>query len=65
MAKRNKGIIAYGTEQDREKLDVMSHLSGTTGSIWIIRKIRQAYTEAFGDADPKRIITQRDAARKT
>jgi len=58
MVKRNKGIIAYGTEEDREKLAVLSSLTGKTASDWIIREIRKQYAEAFGDTPPARITSQ-------
>ncbi len=56
--KRNKGIIAYGTEEDRERLAVLATLSGKTASDWIIKEIRKQYQEAFGDTPPSRIISQ-------
>lgn len=53
MAKlRNKGIIAYGTDVDREKLSVIAELSCISASEWLINKIRESYRESFGDADP-------------
>jgi hypothetical protein len=55
MMKRDKGIIAYGTELDREKLAVLASLSGQSGSDWIVNKIRELFHETFGDDDPKRI----------
>ena len=58
MAKRNKGIIAYGTEEDRQKLAVLAQLSGKTSSDWIIREVRRQYEEAFGDTPPERITMQ-------
>ncbi|RWN60229.1 hypothetical protein [Mesorhizobium sp.] len=58
MPKRNKGIIAYGTEEDRAKLAVLSGLSNKTASDWIVQEIRKQYTVAFGDTPPERIIAQ-------
>lgn len=55
---RTKGIIAYGTELDREKLAVLSKLSGKSASDWIIKEIRKQYSAAFGDTPPERITTQ-------
>ena len=47
--KRNKGIIAYGTEEDRQKLAILSHFKNKTASDWIIHEIRKQYKEVFGD----------------
>lgn len=49
---RHKGIIAYGTEKDREKLAVLSHLWGQSGSQLIVGWINEKYSEVFGDTDP-------------
>lgn len=57
--KRNKGIIAYGTDEDRAKLAVLAGLTGRTASDWIIKEIRKQYADAFGEAPPECIITQR------
>lgn len=56
--KNDKGIIAYGTELDREKLAVLATLSGQSGSEWIVNQIREVYGNAFGDVAPKCIIPQ-------
>lgn len=56
--KRNKGIIAYGTEEDREKLSVLSSLTNITASDWIIKEIRKQYKAAFGDTPPRSIAQQ-------
>ena len=56
---RNKGIIAYGTQEDREKLAVLSHLMNLSGSECVIQMIRDKYRSVAGDADPKSIINQR------
>lgn len=58
MPKRNKGIIAYGTEEDRSKLAVLADLTGKTASDWIIKEIRKQYALAFGDTPPERITAQ-------
>lgn len=52
-----KGIIARGTEEDRQKLAVLAQLTNQSGSQWIIEQIRKTYEEAFGDTDPKLIVT--------
>lgn len=58
MTKRNKGIIAYGTDEDRAKLAVLSSLTNKTASDWIVQEIRRQYTAAFGDTPPERITAQ-------
>lgn len=45
---RHKGIIAYGTEEDRERLAVLSQLSGKSGSELIIEMIRAKYRDVLG-----------------
>ncbi|WP_353640750.1 hypothetical protein [Mesorhizobium sp. WSM2239] len=57
--KRNKGIIAYGTEEDRAKLAVLADLTGKTASDWIVKEIRKQYAAAFGETPPECITTQR------
>lgn len=56
MPLNNKGIIAYGTDEDRQKLAVMAKLMGQSGSEWIVSQIRLQYREVFGDTAPDRII---------
>lgn len=56
MSTRHKGIIAYGTEEDRQKLAVLSQLSRKSGSEFIIDMIRARYDSAFGDTDPNSIL---------
>lgn len=51
--KRNAGIIAYGTEEDREKLAVLADTYGISGSEWIVRMIRDRYAQLFTDTEPK------------
>jgi len=48
VATRHKGIIAYGTEDDREKLAILSQLSGKSGSEMIIDMIRAKYQDVLG-----------------
>ncbi|MBN7759796.1 hypothetical protein JYP52_01490 [Nitratireductor aquibiodomus] len=55
--KRNKGIIAYGTNEDRDKLSVLAGLSGKSASDWIVGEIRKQYAAAFQDIPPERIKT--------
>ena len=50
--KRDQGIIAYGTPDDRAKLAHVAHASGVSGSEWMIKAIRARYVELFGDLPP-------------
>lgn len=43
--KRNAGIIAYGTEEDREKLAVLADIYRCSGSELIVKMIRDKYAE--------------------
>jgi hypothetical protein len=45
MKKRNAGIIAYGTEEDREKLAILADIHGLSGSELIIKMIRDRFAE--------------------
>jgi len=45
---RTKGIIAYGTDEDRQKLALLARLGHLSSSEWLIQTIREAYTAAFG-----------------
>ena len=54
---RAKGIMAYGTDLDREKLAVLAEFSSKSSSEWLIDQIRLVYEQHFGDTDPKRIIS--------
>jgi hypothetical protein len=46
--KRNAGIIAYGTEEDREKLAVLAETYNLSGSELIIKMIRDRYEALYG-----------------
>ncbi len=46
--KRNAGIIAYGTEEDREKLAILADTYRMSGSEWIVKTIRDRFAELFG-----------------
>lgn len=46
--KRNAGIIAYGTEEDREKLAVLADTYGCSGSELIIKMIRDKFDSMYG-----------------
>lgn len=51
-----KGIIAYGKQEDRDKLAALAKLSHQSSSEWIVSQIRKIYEESFGDLDPKLIV---------
>ena len=53
MSTRHKGIIAYGTEEDRAKLAKLAELRQQSGSQYVIDMIRSNYAAAFGDAAPE------------
>lgn len=53
MKKRNAGIIAYGTEEDREKLAVLADTYQMSGSEWIVKMIRERYAQLFTEIEPK------------
>ncbi|WP_156379697.1 hypothetical protein [Rhizobium sp. Leaf383] len=46
--KRNAGIIAYGTEEDRQKLAVLADTYRLSGSELIIKMIRDRFTDLYG-----------------
>lgn len=50
---KDKGIIAYGTPDDRHRLAAVAKALNTTGSAWIIEQIRARYAELFGDLPPE------------
>lgn len=56
-ATSHKGIIAYGTISDRQKLEVLSILQERSRSQVVIEMIRSKYFDLFGDAAPEGIIS--------
>lgn len=40
-----KGIIAYGTESDRAKLDELAKASNMSRSQWLLQALRKAHSE--------------------
>lgn len=52
---RAKGIIAYGTDLDREMVAALAQLSEQSVSEWIVDQIRTKFRESFGNTDPNRI----------
>lgn len=45
---RHKGIIAYGTEEDREKLAILADTYGCSGSELIVKMIREKFQTLYG-----------------
>ena len=45
--------MAYGTDEDRNKLMVLAQASDKSQSEWLISMIRTKYAESFGSTDPK------------
>lgn len=56
---RKLGIIAYGSLEDRLKLELLARNRGCSGSEWIITKIRKEYELLFGDMNPSLLVTGR------
>lgn len=52
---RDKGIIAYGTPTDRQKVTVLARLAGVSNSEFIIQMIRDRYAAVLGDIAPELI----------
>lgn len=46
---RSKGIIAYGTEEDREKLAILADTYHMSGSELIIKMIREKFDKLYGE----------------
>lgn len=49
--KRNAGIIAYGTEEDRAKLAAIAEVYGVSGSVMIVKMIRDKFGDLFHNKD--------------
>jgi hypothetical protein len=62
---RKVGIMAYGVESDREKLEVLALLSKGSSSSWLINVIRSQYKEVYGETDPKEVLNGRGNQRGT
>jgi hypothetical protein len=46
------GIMAYGTQLDRDKLAIMASVESKSASQWILDKIRAEYSQVFGEVQP-------------
>jgi hypothetical protein len=53
---RKVGINAYGTEDDRRKLEVLALLSKQSSSAWIIDHIQSQYKDVYGDTKPEDVL---------
>ncbi len=60
---RKVGIIAYGDEEDRRKLEVLAVLSKTTSSSWLVDVIRASYAEIYGERNPEDVLNGRGHKR--
>lgn len=49
MSTRHKGIIAYGTEEDRKRLTLLAQAFNCSNSELIIRMIREKFADIYGD----------------
>jgi hypothetical protein len=47
------GIMAYGTQRDRDALAVLATIAKKSSSEWLIAKIRAEYKAVFGDQEPR------------
>jgi hypothetical protein len=45
-----KPLIAYGDQEDRDKVAALAAQDGISVSAWILRAVREAYARRFGDA---------------
>ncbi|MDH7796443.1 hypothetical protein QBC99_002506 [Beijerinckia sp. GAS462] len=44
--------MAYGTPEDRLRLESLARIKGQSSSEWLIEQIRAAYKELYGDVPP-------------
>jgi hypothetical protein len=56
---RKVGIIAYGTVEDRQRLEALARLRRLSSSQWLIEIIREKHAELF---DPPAPMTDEDLA---
>jgi hypothetical protein len=54
---RSVGIMAYGSPEDRLRLEALTRLENKkSSSEWLIAQIRQHYDELFGDQKPEDVL---------
>jgi hypothetical protein len=54
------GIIAYGTPEDRVKLEALARVYRTSGSRWLIDMIRERYDTLFAEQPSHGSSNQRE-----
>lgn len=58
MTVRNKGIIAYGTQEDRDKLAVLASFAHKSNSEMLVHMIRETYQSLVGEIDPRTLLNR-------
>lgn len=54
------GIIAYGTAEDRKKLEALAKFAGQSGSAWIIERIRREHALIYGELPPEKPVERQE-----
>jgi len=57
---RKVGIIAYGTIEDRQRLEALARSRHMSASHWLIDQIRIAHDQLFGPADESETESEAD-----
>jgi hypothetical protein len=57
---RSVGIMAYGTKNDRLRLEALAVLAEKSSSQWIIEAIRAAYQEIYGETPPSEVVQKNE-----
>lgn len=55
---RSVGIMAYGTPEDRLKLEALAKIEKTSSSQLLINHIRKTYAEIYGETPPEKVVTK-------
>jgi hypothetical protein len=58
-------IAAYGEEADRARLLILAEAEGMSMSQWLLSRLRSAYSELYGDADPQQVITDNNVRSRS
>lgn len=53
---RSVGIMAYGTLDDRLRLEAVALVAGKSSSQWLIEAIRKAFEEIYGLREPRDLV---------
>lgn len=56
---RSVAIVAYGSPDDRLRLEALAILAETSSSQWLIETIRAAYKEIYGDTPPSQVVQKK------